>query len=201
MQILALRFFSLFFCLSSLFVYAEGEVRDNSTGVTFPREVSFEEDGKQYQLQATGVATRKKFFVKVYSIASYLQSGFDTQKDILPEIMSNDTAKQLTMKWVHEASSAKIVETFKDSFHNSLSDADYNRLQGEINKFLQFFNQDVQKGDEHILRWLPGGRIEVIINGKNVGNVTHKDFAKGLWNIWFGQKSPVNRGDLISLVK
>ena len=74
-------------------------------------------------------------------------------------------------------------------------------MQNQIETFVHFFNQPVQKGDEHILRWLPGGYVEVIINGNQVGSVTGQDFAKALWSIWFGSRSVVDRNALVSLMK
>lgn len=195
------KFLTLIFSFLSLYVYAE-DIRDDSTGVSFPSEVSFEKDGKQYQLKATGVATRKKFFVKVYSVASYLQAGVENASgDKFQQIMQDDKAKQLTLKWVHEASADKVQEGYRDSFKNTLSESQYSQLQNEINAFTHFFNQNVQKGDEHILRWIPGGYVEVIINGNKAGSLTNQEFAKGLWSIWFGSKSVVDRNNLVSLMK
>jgi hypothetical protein len=183
----------------NFFVQAE-EVRDDSTGVTFPKEISINEEGKSFNLKATGVATRKKFFVKVYSIAHYLQdNGFQNKGDIVQAIMDDNYAKQFTMKWVHEASSSKIQEGYYESFKNTLG-ADYSRLEGQINQFVKLFNRDAQKGDEYILQWLPGGKIEVIFNGSKAGTVVDKNFAVALWNLWFGSKSVVKKSDLTSLV-
>lgn len=187
-------------CLLSVGLYAQDNIVDNSTHETFPKEVSFESNGKQYQLQATGVATRKKLIVKVYSIASYLQKGAGGG-DILQAILSDDNAKQLTMKWVRDVGVDKVQEAYKESFHKVFSGQEYAALAGDINQFLQFFNENAHAGDEYILRWLPGGYVEVLINGKKVGSLTNKEFAKGLWNIWFGPKSVVNRNDLVSLEK
>ena len=69
----------------------------------------------------------------------------------------------------------------------------------KLTHFIGFFNQDVQKGDEQILRWIPGGYVEVLINGKAAGNITNHDFAKALWSIWFGQNSVVDRNSLVSM--
>lgn len=195
------KLFPLLFCFFALNTFAADDVRDSSTGEVFPSQVSFDHDGKQYQLDATGVATRKKFFVKVYSVASYLQSGADKGgSDKFQTIMQDDVAKQLTLKWVHDAGQDKVQEGYLESFKSSMG-SQYVQLQNDLNQFLQFFNAPVKKGDEHILRWVPGGYVEVIINGKKAGSVTNKDFAKGLWNIWFGDKSVVDRNNLVSLMK
>lgn len=172
------------------------DITDSSTGVSFPSEVQFTEDGKDYTLDATGVATRKKFFVKVYSVASYIQKG--DQKPTLGTIMQGDNAKQLTLTFVRDVSADKARDGYQSSFKDSLSPEEYQKLQGDIDTFLGFINQNISKGDEVILRWTPGGNITMIQNGKTVGDIKSEAFAKALWSLWFGDKSIVNRNDLIS---
>lgn len=189
-------FFAIFFCLATMGLYSD--ITDSSTGLTFPSEITVEHSGKQYKLQSTGVATRKKFFVKVYSVASYIQSGVDfSSDDKFQPFLSDAYAKQLTMKWVHEADPDKIQGGYIESFKNALSPSDFSRIQNDINQYVQYFNHPVQKGDEHILRSFPDGTVEVLMNGKTVGTINNKDFAKALWSIWFGNKSVVDRNRLV----
>lgn len=190
---------ALLMMLSFFSLYAEPHIKSSATGVTFPKHVSISHDGQNFELDITGVATRKKFFVKVYSVASYLQSEAMEKGDILQQIMSDDWAKQLTMKWVYNADVKRIREGYLESFQNALSPQEFQQLQGNINEYLSFINQDIQKGDEHVLRWLPGGFIEVIINDQPAGSITSQNFAHALWSLWFGEKSFVNRKSLLSL--
>lgn len=194
----------LFNCLAlfcAFTLYAENEVSDKATGAVFPAEISFDYEGKNYQLEATGVSTRKKLIVKVYSVAHYLQKGVVAGKDKLQEIMNDANAKQLTIKWVRDVPASKVQEGYEESLKTAIPVPAYTQLQTPIKSYVSFFNQDVSKGDEHVIRWIPGGIIEVQIKGKTVGTITNPEFAKGLWNIWFGPKSVVNRDGLISLMK
>lgn len=193
---------TLFLSLASVALFAQTEeIRDSSTGSFFPREVTVTYEGKSYTLQATGVATRKKFFVKVYSVAHYLQKdAFPVNGDKFAEILTDGKAKQLTIKWVHKADAKKVQEGYLESFKNSLTAEEFTGLKSKIEQYAHFFAADVQKGDEHILRWFPGGTIEVVINGEKAGSITDPAFAKGLWSLWFGDKSVVDRNQLISLM-
>lgn len=198
MKYIALSCFALFFACSA---HAENGVTDKSTGESFPSAVSFNADGKDYQLDATGVSTRKKLIIKIYSVAHYLQKGVAKDKDKLQEILSDANAKQLSIKWVRAVPADKVQEGYNESFKTAIPDPAYTQVQTAIKTYLAYFNQDVQKGDEHVIRWIPGGNIEVQINGKTVGTITAgPEFAKGLWDIWFGQKSVVNRDALMSLM-
>ena len=185
-------------CTLAIGGFAADTIIDNSTNLTFPREVSFDHNGKQYELEATGVATRKKLIIKIYSVASYLQKGAATGGDKLQAILSEDNAKQLTMKWVRDISPIQLKEAYDDSFHRVFPEQQYAELQTVIKEFLNLFSQPAKKGEEYIIRSIPGGEIVVLINGKKVGSVTNPAFAQGLWKVWFGDKSIVKRSELLS---
>lgn len=190
------------FCFFSIALLAQGEIEDKSTGITFPREVTFDYAGKEYNLTATGVSTRKKFFITVYSVAHYLQEGAEKSAvDKISAIMNPDNAKQLTIKWVRNIPVDKVQDGYHDSFRGAVPAEELYKMQNEISQFIGYFNKEVQKGDEHVIRWIPGNHVEVYINGTKVGMITNEAFAKGLWNIWFGNKSVVNRDHLISMMK
>jgi len=199
-----MKYLTQLFIVLNLFactVYAGNTVMDNSTKQIFPKEISFDSNGTNYQLQATGVATRKKFMINVYSIAHYLQKNADkSDKNKFQIALSDSYAKQFTMKWVRDVGADKIEEGFRDSFHKVFPGDKYQQMKGEIDQFIGFLNNGAHKGDEFILRSTPGGHIEVLINGKTAGSLTNEGFASGLWSIWFGDDSIVNRNDLVSLM-
>lgn len=181
---------------------AENTIKDNSTDQTFPVEVSIDSNGKSFKAQATGVATRKKLIVKVYSIAHYIEDAASFNKsNFFQEVLKEGKAKQFTMKWVRDVPVDKVQEAYHDSFNKVLAGKGTPQVNQSVEKFLTFFNAEAKKGDEYVLRWIPGGTVDVQINGKNVGVVTDKDFAAALWSIWFGENSVVNRDQLISQLK
>lgn len=186
-------------CLLSASAFAD--IRDEATGAVFPSEVNFSYGGKDYKLQATGVTTRKKLIVKVYSIASYLQDAASVTGDKFQAFLSDDKAKQLTLKWVHDVDTTKIKDTYREGFSKAFPSGISGQLQSDIDKFLGLFKTDVHSGDETVLRWIPGGVIEVSHNGTKQGTVTNPELARGLWSIWFGENSIVNRNNLVSLIK
>ena len=186
----------------SFSVNADDSIQDMNTQVTFPKEISFDYNGKTYNLDATGVATRKKLFFKVYSIAHYLQKDAKpTNGTNVQKIMSDANAKIVIMKWVRDVDNKKMTETILETFHNVLSPEKFAQIEPEITSYIKIFDRSVSKGNEFTLRWIPGGHIQVIYNGNNVGEVTNKEFATALWSFWFGDKSVVYKNDLMSLMK
>ncbi len=194
-----IRWFGL--AILSLPLLAFADIKDDSTGEVFPSTVTIDKGGQKFTLNATGVATRKKFFVKVYTVAHYIEGSLNPNADIFQQILQDGKAKQLTIKWVHDAPVDKVKTGFQESFQNALSADQLNQLQPDINKYIALYTQDVKSGDQHVLQWLPGGNVAVLINGKQVGTFSNKDFAVALWSLWFGPKSFVNKDKLVSLVK
>lgn len=190
------RIFLALFTVMSVAGFAK-EIKDESTGLTFPEKVTIEKDGKTYQLSNTGVATRRKLIVKVYSIASYLQDGAYKGGDKLEALQGDASAKQLIIKFNHDVSADKLRNSFLDAFKNNLSPADYASLQPTIDKTLGVFT-DVKPGDEMVISALPGGYVEVKLNGKQLTSDTNAAFAKALWATWVGPNSVIKRENLVS---
>ncbi|MCB1149123.1 MAG: chalcone isomerase family protein [Chlamydiia bacterium] len=189
--------FSMLLTMCMLPMAMHAEVVDKSTGASFPSTVNFSSGGTDYALNATGVATRKKFIVKVYSIASYLQSDGKSAGDI----MNPSFAKQLTLKWQRDVDGARVKDGYLESMKASMSGEQFAKVKPQVDQFLALFDNGAKEGDEHVYRWIPGGKVEVLINGSQVGTVEGEEFASGLWAIWFGPKSVVNKADLTSMLK
>lgn len=192
---------ALLFCTISTSLFAEETIKSSDTGASFPKEVSFKYEGKDYNLKATGVATRKIFFVKIYSIASYLQENKGQKGNIIEQIMNPDNAKELIIKWVRDVGGKRVEEGYHEAFEKVLTKEEADTLKDEITEFASYFKDGVKNGEENVLRWIPGGVVEVDVNGKTVGTIKSEPFAKALWSIWFGSDSVVNRSDLVLLMK
>lgn len=191
-----------FGALMNTHLSAEDTILDKTTGKAFPASVSFTNEGTNYNLEATGVSTRTKFFVKVYSVAHYLQNlGDVNSKNIFNQIFNDDKAKQLTLIWVRDVDSRTIKDGYMDTFKKVFSHEQQKELSGQIDQFLGFFNENAKINDKQVIRWIPGGIIEVEINGVKKGQVKSVDFAKAVWGIWLGAKSVVPRNQLVSRVK
>src|SRR5690606_27252089 len=139
---------------------AQETVSDRATGKSFPKTISFQVEGKEHILEATGVATRKKFFVKVYSIASYIEKPVEGSGDKFAQILDSKKAKQLTSIWVRNVEQKKVRDGYSESFNSAVPSGQLSALKPDLDKFLSFFG-DVKANDKHALRWLPDGTLEV----------------------------------------
>lgn len=189
-----------FWILLSLFTVSVGfcsaqDMTDSATGKSFPQTVSFDYQGKTLNLSGTGVSTRKKFFVKVYSVASYIEDPSSVKgDDVFNNILNSKSAKQLSFQWVRNVKANKVQEGYRQSLGKVTSNA------AHIVKFADFFG-DVKSGDKHTIRWLPDGTLTVSINGEEKGKMQNEQFAKDVWSVWFGKSSVVDRNKLVSQLR
>lgn len=163
----------------------------------FPSTIAVAKDDQIFHLKLTGIAKRKKLFIHIYNVASYLDVRAGEEK-LLEEIMNDRNAKQLVVKWTHDASRKRIIKGYQESFLSDLSKDEYAALSHSIAHYLSLIS-DVNKGDEHVIRWLPGGIIEAYINGELIGAIFDEKFAKALWGIWFNHEKPAAQNSLLAL--
>ena len=196
--ILCVFFIGIFY--SSILSQQE-TIEESSTGKIFPKEVSFNYKGDDYNLTATGTAVRKKFIFKVYGMVHYMQNApSGSSKEIFSAILKDNYAKQITMDFTRNVGADKIKDAFQSGFTKNASKEELSNIQPLINQFLEYFNSEVKKNEQYILRWLPSGTVISIIQGTEYPPISDVTFARVLWTIWFGNDSIVNRNDLISLL-
>jgi hypothetical protein len=177
---------------------AEDKVKEPSTGKSFPAQVSFTQDGKDYTLTLTGVAVRKKFIFKVYGMAHYTEEFTQgTEKEAFAAALDDGKAKEIIMDFARDVDAAKIRETYAESFKEHAEGEEFKEIKPTLDEFLGFFTQDVKENDQFVLRWTPGGTITSIIIGQEKPAITNTAFARILWSIWFGKDSVVDREDLV----
>lgn len=192
-----LLFFFPIFCLSA----QEDSFRDPTTQIIFPYSIIAHSEGKTYKLQATGCADRTKFIVNIYCITHYWEDPIrGSEQEILEGIFKDDKAKQFIIQWTRDVNLSRIRDTFYETFDKGLEHGHRHHLQNEIDHFVLIFDEDARRNDVHIIRWLPGGRVQVVLKGFVKGEVVSSDFAKALWKIWLGPHSIVNRHQLISFI-
>lgn len=177
---------------------AANTFEEKVTKTSFPLEVRFTHRGTPYTLNATGAAVRRKWFINGYAIAHYIKDPVTgSQEVVLKDVFSDEKPKQLTIQWLHRLQLKLIQDSFRESFDIVLAPADAAKLKDSIDKFLSFFKADAEVNDKHDIRWLPGGNIELYLNGERMGSLINIDLAKALWSIWLGPNSVVDRQQLL----
>jgi hypothetical protein len=179
----------------------EETIEEGSTGKIFPKEVSFSYEEADYNLTATGTAVRKKFIFKVYGMVHYMQNApKGNSESIFSTILEDNYAKEIIMDFTRDVGANKIKDAFQSGFEKNSTEEELKNIQPLINQFLGYFNSEVKKNEQYILRWLPNGNVISIVQGKEHPVISNVTFARILWTIWLGKDSIVNRDDLISFL-
>ncbi len=189
--------------LLSGFARAES-VPEPSTGHAF--ETSATVDGRPYVL--VGVGVRKKFVVKVYAMALYIDEA--EGRHAFPALVSRaggrDHAKltsgdhaQSFVMWgtfgklaklhfVRDVDAAKIRGAFEEGLEEELSDKSPPEIKQAAQQFLAMFDKDLKEGQEIVLRTSADGKIEATVAGAAKTGPQSARLARAVWGIWLGAK-------------
>lgn len=154
-------------------------------GVTLPTQMDV--DGQALVLN--GTATRKKFIVKVYVAALYLPAR-ETDAE---RILGADEPRQLVIQFVHngvdkgDLCDALTAGTKKDTPDPSAE------LQAQFDTLCSYM-EDVKKGDQLVLTYLPELGTRVSVKGVDKGTIESKAFADGLFKVWIGPRPGPGEG-------
>jgi len=180
---------------------AQEMVTEPSTGKKFPTVQSFSAGGKEYTMQLTGVAVRKKVIFKVYGMAHHMENpAGGTRAGVIKDALTDGKAKQITMVFVRDVDASSIQNAYRNGFKENASKQELPQIQALIERFVGNFTSEVKENDVFILRWLPGGTIIPVIKGEEKEPITSQVFARVLWTIWFGDDSIVDPDDLVDRV-
>ncbi|MEW6735650.1 MAG: chalcone isomerase family protein [Acidobacteriota bacterium] len=180
--------------IGSLPVLAQN-VKEPSTGVDFPAQVNV--GGANLKITGTGV--RKRFIVKVYAIASYMEeSKIDKSRDLYTQLLTDGPTKQLVLQFVRSVDAGSIREAFQEGLKNNIPSYDASPAKKDGDAFLNA-QADVNTNDQVVLRWSQGGKLELIIKGQTKATFQNPTLARGVWSIWLGG-SPIDKGLKATLI-
>ncbi len=134
------------------------------------------------KLVLNGAALRKKFVVKVYVGALYLQQ----KQSNAAAIVTADAPRRQVMHFLYEVDKGKMVEAWEGGLKDNTPNA-----SAEVKtafKTLGTWMEDMPVGKRIVLTYTPGTGTLVEVNGKNKGTLGGKAVADALLNTWVGPK-------------
>lgn len=164
----------------------------------FSETVVFEHQGNVRELFITGETIRTKFFLDIYAIAHYLEAAPELDKNnFYREVLESTAAKQISMVFMRALNAEQIKESLLQGLKRN-SDSDlFKSIESHVDEFIRPITTDVDKNDEFIIRWLPGGTTVSYFQGNEISSIKSEKFAKTLWSIWFSKHSVVDRKKLV----
>lgn len=139
-------------------------------------------------LQLNGGGIRTKFFFKIYVGALYLP-----QKQTSAEaIIADNREHRVVMYILHELSSEKLFNAFRDAIEANHSPSEMAALDAQIKQMAEIFDsvQEVKPGDIIALDYLPASGTRIMVNSTERGTIAGEAFNRALLKVWLG-KNPV----------
>jgi len=180
--------------------YADNSFSEKQDERLFPYNIVIEYNNQQLDLFLTGLTIRRKFFLKIYSVAHYIEQQPDvagSDDNIYKSILQNNSTKQISMIFLRNLSAEQIQKSLRAGIKLNSSEAKYLQILPQIEEFMQAINANVEKNDEFIIRWHPDGSVVSLFQGAQISSIRNVKFAETLWAIWFGNFSVVDRKSLI----
>lgn len=154
-------------------------------GVVLPERV---EVAGGEELQLNGAGTRTRFFVRVYVGALYTPETVTDGESAL----AMAGPRRVLLELLREVGRDTMVDALVEGLDGTMSDADRERLSGEIEAFRALFTEDFASGDRVYLDLVPGQGLVLTLNGEHRGAIGSEEFARFVFAIWLGDK-PADR--------
>ena len=167
----------LLFCL---FIINTPVTAKDIEGVAIPDTLASANGDSSLVLNGAGI--REKFFLDIYIGALYLPAKTSDASTILSD---TGPASVLMHILYGEVSKQKITDGWTDGLEANLADQEMQALKPQLAKFNDLF-QDLHKGDQIRIDYIPGTGTEVRINKELRGVVEGNDFYRALLGIWIG---------------
>lgn len=159
-------------------------VTEPKSGVSFPVKT----DGMS--LLGVGLRTKTMLKVKVYAIGLYVadsalsaplaaHKGKTDSPAFTRDLVTGDFGKQIVLKFVRDLSADQIQGAFREVLTAA------NPQKTEL--FVNYFGE-IKARQEAVLRWAPGGTLEVNVAGLGKTPIEDKAFAASVFGIWLGDK-------------
>lgn len=131
-------------------------------------------------LVLNGLGLRKKFFIKVYVGGLYLPA-----KERSPaKILGADASRRMSFHFLYSVSAKQMCDAWDEGLADNSPSA-----PGEVKagfKTLCTYMEDIPKGHEMVLTYVPGQGTKVEVNGKTKGTLTGKPTADAVLATWIG---------------
>jgi len=157
----------------------------NGSDARFPAAIQVQAAGQPVRLSLTGAAVRKKAFITIYTIASYLQDGVAAKT--AEQLAAAKGVKVLVLVMERDVDGRDMVDGIRAGIRlNNPADAFASEL-ARIGQVLQTMR--LQKGERVTLIAAPGAGLRCLVTGKADATIGDPAFARAVWDIYLGRNN------------
>ncbi len=140
----------------------------------------------QTTLKLIGAGLRKKWFVDVYVLAAYTESGRCSPQTIIDA----EEPKYLRIDMLRDVSAEKMASTIGEAFAAHMPADARPELKAQRDAFLASLREKLTTGTALDFTYVPGQGTVVRQNGRQLGEtLVGPAFAHVLWDIYLGPES------------
>ena len=178
--------------------HADEDLRAQDENGPFSDSLQLDHNDQRRTLRQTGQTVRKQYLMQIYVMAHYLEATpLDASESRYSAIIESPGIKQITMVFLRSLSADQIKKSLLSGLQSSSSKESYQNMRPDIERFMSAIDDDVQRGDEFVLRWFPDGTMDSLYQGRRISSIKNAELARAMWNIWFGERSVVDRAALV----
>jgi hypothetical protein len=157
----------------------------DGSSVRFPPAIEVPVAGQPVRLSLTGAAVRKKAWVSVYAIASYLQDGVTAKT--ADQLAAANGVKVLVLVMERDVAGKDMADAIRAGIRlNHPADA-FGPELARIGQLLQAMK--LEKGNRVTLTAAPGAGLRCQVAGKMDAAVGDPAFARAVWDIYLGRNN------------
>jgi hypothetical protein len=145
-------------------------------GVTLPDKA----DAAGQALVLDGMGLRKKFFIKVYVAGLYLPA----RERVAAKVLAADAPRRMVFHFLYSVSAKQMCDAWSEGLADNTPGAPAEVKAGF--RTLCGYMEDIPKGHEMVLTYLPGQGTRVEVNGKVKGTIAGKPVADAILATWIG---------------
>jgi hypothetical protein len=154
-----------------------------------------------------GVGVRKKFFVKVYGLAFYVETAYrqalknqwqkqvpkikklEDQDKFYEQLVREAYARRFEMRFVRDVDAEKIRDSFMEGLEDNMNDLKRDTaLQQAARTFVGWFQQEVKENEALIINIFADGTLEAFHNSTKLGTLKNARLVQGVTAIWLGEE-------------
>jgi hypothetical protein len=137
-------------------------------------------DAGGQSLVLDGLALRKKLFIKVYVGGLYLPA----KEHSADRVLAGDTPRRMLFHFLYSVSANQMCDAWEDGLKDNTPQAGA-EVKAAFHTLCGYM-EDIPKGHEMALTYVPGQGTRVEVNGKVKGTIPGKPAADAILATWIG---------------
>ncbi len=142
-------------------------------------------------LSPTGQSVRRAYLVKVYSIYHY------AEPPLRGDVFTHAGLRRVELVFALSVGPERLKDEIAKAMRDRATPEEWTRLQDSVRAFEAPITAGVSGGDRITLDWWPDGTLVTRFGERELSRIHDPAFAAAMWGLWLGERSLVDRDDLL----